>query len=381
MKRFHKMPQITALEEMKVASSVKRGGLIFLSLLVASSEAFLLKPQQQQQHEKRRDHACIERHVVNASDGTRLTTIVVIPYPCDGKYPAVIDRSPYGPALDLLDLVYVPEGFTAIIQNQRGCFTSGGDYNFWKQDGSDALDTMRWFVDTQPTSNGDVFISGASADGISAFSDYTINNTLIKGYSTIWATAFAHETCYWGGAYREDLISHWLLTLDTCPNSANIEVQVRENEGYNDWWAPIEATPETLANVNAPGVSQAGWWDIFLQGQIDTFEATRQYAQEGVRDQQWLWIIPGGHCTGDESTFGYPKFESLESWPAMAAQVFAQEWDHRIFEVAGRYNVYVMGPVPLYSTSEQRQTHVGNCESVSHSFSQSVSQSVSLQQK
>ena len=178
------------------------------------------------------------------------------------QYPAVIDRSPYGPALDLLDLVYVPEGFTAIIQNQRGCFTSGGDYNFWKQDGSDALDTMRWFVDTQPTSNGDVFISGASADGISAFSDYTINNTLIKGYSTIWATAFAHETCYWGGAYREDLISHWLLTLDTCPNSANIEVQVRENEGYNDWWAPIEATPETLANVNAPGVSQAGWWDI-----------------------------------------------------------------------------------------------------------------------
>ena len=61
-----------------------QGRLLFLSLLVASSDAFL-KPKQQQEREKRWDHACIERHVVNASDNTRLTTIVVIPYPCDGK--------------------------------------------------------------------------------------------------------------------------------------------------------------------------------------------------------------------------------------------------------------------------------------------------------
>jgi predicted acyl esterase len=146
----------------------------------------------------------------------------------------------------------------------------------------------------------------------------------VKGTSLIWATGFGHEASFWGGAYRQDLISHWLLTLDTCRNSDNIEQEVRENEAYNEWWAPLEANGpygNNFLNINAPGIQQAGWWDIFLQPQIDTFEGTRQFAQAEVVDQQWLWIIPSGHCTGDEAEFGYPKFESLESFPRMAEQV------------------------------------------------------------
>jgi predicted acyl esterase len=85
------------------------------------------------------------------ADGVELTTTLVIPFPCDGKYPAVIDRTPYGPTLDLLSAVFVPNNFTAILQNQRGCFTSGGDYNFWKQDAGDAYDTMQWFATTHDT--------------------------------------------------------------------------------------------------------------------------------------------------------------------------------------------------------------------------------------
>lgn len=73
--------------------------------------------------------------------------------------------------------------------------------------------------------------------------------------------------------------------------------------------------------MNAPQISQAGWWDIFLQGQIDSFEGSREYCAEDVADKQWLWIIPGGHCTGDEATFGYPKFESLQDFPYMAQEV------------------------------------------------------------
>jgi hypothetical protein len=148
------------------------------------------------------DHPCIEEHVVTAADGTRLTTTLVIPYPCDGKYPAVMDRTPYGPTIDLLDLFYVPTGFTAILQNQRGCFTSGGDYNFWKQDGADAYDSMVWFTN-HSTYNGEIFINGASADGCSALADWTQPNPYIKGANYVWATGYGHESAYWGGAYRE----------------------------------------------------------------------------------------------------------------------------------------------------------------------------------
>jgi len=309
-------------------------------------------------------HPCVEHHKITTSDGIELTTVLLIPYPCDGQYPAVMDRTPYGPTLDLIDSVYTPFGFTAILQNQRGCFTSGGDYDFWKMDGSDSYDTMVWFAN-HSTYNGEIFISGASADGCSAIADWAFPGTsdYIKGGNYIWATGFGHETSYWGGAYREDLISHWLLTLDTCANSDNIEQEVRENEAYGEWWAPLEANGpygNNLVNVNAPQISQAGWWDIFLQGQIDTFDGTIEYCEEDVQDKQWLWIIPGGHCTGDEATFGYPKFESLQDFPYMAQEMFKGNWDANCFQVSDRYNVYVMGPVPFYMSDTERSNHTGN---------------------
>ena len=100
-----------------------------------------------------------------------------------------------------------------------------------------------------------------------------------------------------------------------------------------------------------------------------------------LSEKQWLWIIPGGHCTGDEADFGYPEFESLESFPRMAEQVnsrfslrgrilrsqdlssfqvFRGNYSDPIFAVTERYNVYVMGPVPKYMTEEERSKHVGN---------------------
>lgn len=91
---------------------------------------------------------------------------------------------------------------------------------------------MAWFTN-HSTFNGEIFISGASADGCSAMADWAFEdppNPYIKGSNYIWATAFGHESAYWGGAYREDLISHWLLSLDTCANSANIEQQVGQRE-------------------------------------------------------------------------------------------------------------------------------------------------------
>jgi hypothetical protein len=44
--------------------------------------------------------------------------------------------------------------------------------------------------------------------------------------------------------------------------------QVRENEAYTEWWAPLEASGpygDFLGNIKVPIISQAGWHDIFLQ--------------------------------------------------------------------------------------------------------------------
>jgi predicted acyl esterase len=288
---------------------------------------------------------CTSEHAVRMRDGVILTTFVTIPAPCTGKYSAVADATPYGPTVDLFSETYEPEGFVAVMQNQRGCFSSGGVYNFWKQDGQDHYDTMAW-ITNQTWSNGQVFTSGISADAISAYSDYIIPNPYIQGGYAMWGSAFGHETSYWNGAYRGGLISHWLLTLGTCANAPNIELQVRQNEAYTNWWAPLEANGpygNHFPNVVAPNIHQAGWWDIFSQPQIDTFMGTITYGDPAIRKMSWLWIIPLGHCT--LNGFDYPGWE-IGDPQAMSVFLFKKNYTAPVFGYTKLMNFYVFGPVP-----------------------------------
>jgi predicted acyl esterase len=163
----------------------------------------------------------------------------------------------------------------------------------------------------------------------------------------MWGDAFGHETSYWGGAYRAGLISHWLLTLGTCPNSQVIEQQVRDNEAYTEWWAQLEANGpygNHFVNINASSIQQAGWWDIFAQQQIDTYEGSRKY---GNVTKHWFWAIPLGHCTGSLSDFDYPKAEVLDPQD-QSIRLFQGNFSAEVFSYTKRYNYYVFGPVPKY---------------------------------
>jgi predicted acyl esterase len=288
---------------------------------------------------------CELEYAVKMRDGIRLTTHVTIPEPCDVPKAVVMDASPYGPSIDLISELYLPEGFIVVIQNQRGCFTSGGVYNFWKQDCYDHYDTMAW-ITNQTWSNGQIFTAGYSADAISAYSDSYIYNPYVWGGYEAWGDAFGHETTFWNGAYRGGLISHWLLTLNTCPNAPNIELQVRQNEAYDTWWEPLEANGpygNHFPNVVVPSLHQAGWWDIFLQPQIETFMGIVQYGASNVQNMTYLWIIPLGHCT--LNGFDYPGFEVAEPM-GQAVAMFKQNYSAPVFKYTKKLNFYVFGPVP-----------------------------------
>jgi hypothetical protein len=176
----------------------------------------------------------------------------------------------------------------------------------------------------------------------------------------MWGSAFGHETSYWGGAYRYDLISHWLLTLDTCANAPNIELQVRQHEAYDDWWAPLEANGpygNHFPNVKSPGIQQAGWWDIFLQAQLDSYAGAVQYGDPSITDKLILFIIPLGHCTGDDSDFGYPDMETLVP-QNLSVAIFKNDSNNPIWGITDKLNFYVFGPVPKYIGS--RDGYLGN---------------------
>ena len=87
-------------------------------------------------------------------DGTLLSTVVYLPgRNPTGRFPVVIDRSPYGhTATELLALLFCPLGFAAVMQDMRGSGASEGEFAFWRTDGSDTFDTLAW-IEAQGTAD------------------------------------------------------------------------------------------------------------------------------------------------------------------------------------------------------------------------------------
>jgi hypothetical protein len=295
---------------------------------------------------------CNYSYNVTMSDGVVLTTFVRVPTPCTNKYPVTYDRTPYGTTGGGSAASYNADGFASVEQNQRGCSGSGGTYDFWKMDSKDGYDTMKWIAQ-QNWSNGQVFTVGTSADACSLFTDMmtpAVSQYLHGQFPTV-GTAFGHETSYWRGAYRTGLIKNWLYLLtSTCPGAVQTEKQVETNEPYNTWWAPLEAQGpygNYFPNVKWPSVQYAGWWDIFQQQNIDAYNGYATQSDATVRDKQWLFVQPLGHCDGSNSDFGFPQNDIADAGAAGLA-MFQNNFTAAVFSRVKKINVYVFGTVPKY---------------------------------
>lgn len=157
---------------------------------------------------------------IRMRDGILLHSVLTLPGAYTEKYACVIDRSPYGPfGTELIADAFLLAGYAALGQDFRGnslfftvecgktvlltflydlliitaldeiisvgvrrcgiydsthaleywhlpgTYQSEGDFNLWKHSYNDTYDTIEW-IQQQPWSNGEIFMVGASADGI-----------------------------------------------------------------------------------------------------------------------------------------------------------------------------------------------------------------------
>ncbi len=101
-------------------------------------------------------------------DGTLLSTDVYLPVK-PGKYPVILERSPYGRTGGGCFVGYYEPGFAqfakhgyaAAFQFVRGTFTSGGVFNPFVQEVNDEYDAVEWAA-AQPWSTGRVGTTGDS---------------------------------------------------------------------------------------------------------------------------------------------------------------------------------------------------------------------------
>ena len=107
--------------------------------------------------------------MVPMRDGVRLATDVYMPakngLPLEGKFPAILERTPYNKDLsDRRAAYYADRGYVYVGQDTRGRFASEGVWHMMTDDVDDGCDTAKWIV-AQPWSNGHFGMVGTSYVG------------------------------------------------------------------------------------------------------------------------------------------------------------------------------------------------------------------------
>ena len=113
------------------------------------------------------DHVVLKDVPVKVRDGVTLLADVWLP-DSKGKFPVLVYRTPYGKARAPEEWTTfdkaVARGYALVIQDVRGRYASGGEFDPYRNEGRDGYDTIEWAA-AQPWSNGVVGTFGLSYPG------------------------------------------------------------------------------------------------------------------------------------------------------------------------------------------------------------------------
>ena len=280
----------------------------------------------------------VDRHVeCEMRDGTILRADVY--RPDDEPRPVLVHRIPYNRQnpMSLTNSMFPPmvaasRGYAVVVQDTRGRFGSDGFFQPFTQEGDDGYDTIEWAAG-QPWSNGKVGIYGSSYMGVTALQAVAAAPPHLE-------TAIAYLTggnyhngwVYTGGAFEWLFNLRWAAgpaasELHRLGNDDERDLAIRsrlewivhepdealwhtpiegvfgeaveaipfwrewmENSEYGPYWETVDLT-RSLVGTTVPTLNVAGWYDPFLLGQLQVWEALRQ--EEGVAHE--LMIGPWDH--------------------------------------------------------------------------------------
>jgi predicted acyl esterase len=249
--------------------------------------------------------------MVAMEDGIELATTVYLPDGA-GPFPVVVSRTPYNKdGLKGEAAKFCRNGYAFVAQDFRGRFKSKGHHaiifhNEGWQTPHDGQDTLKWIA-AQPWCNGKIGSTGGSALGITQNMTAPGAPEALKAQFVVVAFSDMYsQGAYQGGAFRTGLLENWLK--GTGMTDVNLKTFVAHPK-YDSFWEGMN--PEAQAGrVNAPGVFLGGWYDIFLQGTINSFLAIQDHGGEGAK----------GHCRLVLGPFGHGNMTELK-YPASAGQL------------------------------------------------------------
>jgi predicted acyl esterase len=240
--------------------------------------------------------------MVAMSDRIKLATDIYLPGDGSGKYPVIIARTPYGKNQGKpLAAVARLRGYAFVIQDVRGKFKSEGHHaiifgNEGLGEHQDGRDTLEWIA-KQPWCNGKIASWGGSALGITQNMAAPVAPPELKAqYVQVAFSNYYTQAAYQGGAFRTQLLERWLQANGIIEK--NLETFVA-HPSYDNFWKRLNFEAH-VGTVRAPAVYWGGWYDIFLQGTINSFTEVQHRGGDGARGKCKLVIGPIGHGTFNE---------------------------------------------------------------------------------
>jgi putative CocE/NonD family hydrolase len=286
---------------------------------------------------------------VRMRDGVLLATDVYLPAR-PGRYPVILQRTPYGLRLGHgcftgvsgAMAFWAEHGYVGVNQDVRGTFRSEGSFTPIFQEQDDGYDTVEWAA-AQPWSNGRVAMSGTSYFGVTQWqaaltapphlaafapgqtaSDYHDNWTYQNGVFDLWFGQSWILHFFAPDAYRRQLIAtgmspgealaasdryladkraeipHWVskVPLADLPEFRTLAPYYYDwlaHPNYDDYWARVDVEAH-VGRVTAPALVSGAWGDLFAVGSVRSFEGMRtKAATTAARDGTMLVMESAGH--------------------------------------------------------------------------------------
>ena len=258
------------------------------------------------------------------------------------KRPTVLVRSPYGRRglfASIYALPFVTHGYQVLIQSCRGTAGSGGDFVYVRNEQSDGLATIDW-IKQQAWFSGELAMVGGSYLGFVQWAIAAEAGPEMKALVPAITTSDTNHFRYQSGSLTLEPMLNWstMMTRTAAsgpkvrdmPGQSRQERQLEQAYAHlplgeadraaigqpsshfqdvishspdDDYWKPIDFSAR-VGEVKVPIALQAGWYDLFLQWQLQDYQRLRAAGQ-----QPFLLIGPWFH--GEFPSFAASVADSL----------------------------------------------------------------------
>ena len=307
-----------------------------------------------------------EPHIpLSLGDGT-MTYVDVFRPDAPGKFPALLQRTPYdksspnsrsGPVDAIRGAM---NGYAMVIQDVRGRHSSEGEFYTFVNEAEDGFNSVEW-VAGQPWCNGKVGMYGVSYVGATQWLSAKAKPPSLVAIAPGVTAADYHEGWAWqGGAFELGFNLSWAVGPLVAANWDNLSrrlglsmeglaevVRAKDNltEGYlhlptqdmphlkngladyyydwlahpdyDDYWKKV-CIQESHSDITVPSLNMGGWYDVFLGGTIGNYVGMRQNgATEAARSGQRLLLGPWIHGSTPVDVSGEFHFGTRSSSAVM----------------------------------------------------------------